>query len=52
MLCFNGPTLAKHNSGLRTLTEKGYLVKESFRGGYSLTQAGYNAMRNRTTAST
>jgi hypothetical protein len=51
MLCFNGPHLAKHNSGLRTLTEKGMLVKESFRGGYSLTRAGYEAMRSRTRAS-
>jgi hypothetical protein len=51
MLCFNGPHLAKHTSGLRTLTEKGFLVKESFRGGYSLTQAGYQAMRKRTAAS-
>jgi hypothetical protein len=50
MLCFNGPHLSKHSTGLRTLTEKGFLVKESFRGGYSLTQAGYNAMRNRVTA--
>jgi hypothetical protein len=47
MLCFNGPHLAKHSSGLRSLTEKGFLVKESFRGGYSLTRAGYNIMRKR-----
>jgi hypothetical protein len=52
MLCFNGPHLAKHTSGLRSLTEKGFLVKESFRGGYSLTQTGYDAMRKRTTAVT
>jgi hypothetical protein len=47
MLCFNGPHLAKHTSGLRSLTEKGFLVKESFRGGYSLTQSGYDMMRRR-----
>ena len=51
MLCFNGPHLAKHTSGLRTLTEKGFLVKESFRGGYSLTQAGYQMMRGQTAKS-
>jgi hypothetical protein len=47
MLCFNGPHLAKYREALQTLTKKGFLVKESFRGGYSLTPAGYAAMRDR-----
>lgn len=44
MLCFCGPDLKKHRNALRTLTEKDFLVKERFQGGYSLTREGYGAM--------
>lgn len=45
MLCFYGPDLKKHNTALRQLTEKDLLVKEKFKGGYSLTVAGFTAMK-------
>jgi hypothetical protein len=46
MLCFYGPLLEKHRSGLHQLTELGMLVKEEFKGGYSLTDAGFQAMKD------
>lgn len=45
MLCFYGPNLAKYKTALQHLTEKQLLVKEQFKGGYSLTQAGFAAMK-------
>jgi len=45
MLCFFGPNLEKHKSALRQLTEKDFLVKETFKGAYSLTHAGFRAMK-------
>jgi hypothetical protein len=45
MLCFDGPEFKKHKTALRILTEKGFLVKERFDGGYSLTHAGFTAMK-------
>jgi len=45
MLCFYGPNLAKYKTALQHLTEKEFLVKEQFKGGYSLTQAGFAAMK-------
>jgi hypothetical protein len=44
MLCFTGPTLAQHREALSQLTAQGLLVKEKFRGGYSLTREGFEAM--------
>jgi len=46
MFCFTGPLLDKHRSSLRQLAAKDLLVEESFSGGYSLTNAGFSAMRN------
>lgn len=46
MLCFFGPVLAKHGRALKQLTEQGLLIKERFRGGYTLTRAGVIAMRH------
>jgi hypothetical protein len=46
MLCFDGPEFRKHKPALRVLTEKGFLVKEKFDGGYSLTHAGFAAMKS------
>lgn len=45
MLCFYGPDLEKHKSALQQLTAKDLLVKEKFNGAYSLTHAGYEAMK-------
>ncbi len=46
MLCFHGPNLNQHQAALNQLTEKELLVKEQFKGGYSLTKAGFLAMNN------
>ena len=45
MLCFFGPNLEKHKAALQGLTEKDLLVKEHFKGAYSLTRAGFKAMK-------
>jgi len=45
MLCFYGPDLEKHQSALQQLTDKDFLVKEKFNGAYSLTHAGFEAMK-------
>ena len=45
MLCFFGPNLEKHEAALEELTEKDFLVKEQFKGAYSLTHAGIKAMK-------
>ncbi|MFP6691890.1 MAG: hypothetical protein VB875_02645 [Pirellulales bacterium] len=46
MLCFHGPNLKTLQTALRQLTEKELLVKEKFKGGYSLTAAGFAAMKD------
>jgi hypothetical protein len=45
MLCFSGPDLERHTATLNLLTDKKLLVKEKFKGGYSLTPAGFEAMK-------
>ncbi len=45
MLCFHGPNLSKYRAALQQLTEKQFLVKEQFKGAYSLTHAGFAAMK-------
>ena len=45
MLCFFGPDLERHRPALLKLTEKDLLVKEQFKGAYSLTYAGFEAMK-------
>jgi hypothetical protein len=45
MLCFYGPSLEQNQAALKSLTEMEMLVKESFKGAYSLTESGYAAMR-------
>jgi hypothetical protein len=46
MLCFCGPDLAKLNTALQRLIEKDLLIEETFKGGYSLTPAGFAAMKD------
>ena len=45
MLCLPGPKLEASRKPLAELTDKGLLVAESFRGGYSLTEDGFAAMK-------
>jgi hypothetical protein len=45
MLCFFGADLHRHKAALRTLTEKRLLDQEQFSGAYSLTRAGFEAMK-------
>ena len=44
MLCFYGPDLKKHGSALQIMTDKKWLIKETFLGGYSLTNACFAEM--------
>ena len=46
MLCLSGPKLDASEAPLAELTGKGLLVAESFRGGYSLTENGFEAMKD------
>lgn len=46
MLCFYGPNLEQNRAALRDMTTKGWLIEEQFKGGYSLTPAGYDAMND------
>ena len=46
MLCFFGPNLEKHKPALDQLTEKDMLVEERFNGAYTLTSAGFEAMKS------
>ncbi|MBN1589214.1 MAG: hypothetical protein JW888_06850 [Pirellulales bacterium] len=46
MLCFSGPNLKQNRATLALLTDKELLVKEKFKGGYSLTQSGFAAMKD------
>jgi hypothetical protein len=45
MLCFGSADLQTYRVPLAGLTAKGLLVAEKFRGGYSLTNEGFAAMR-------
>jgi len=44
MLCFSGPSLEQDKIALELLSDKDLLDRENFRGGYSLTQAGFTIM--------
>ena len=46
MLCFSGPNLERHSEDLRRMTDKNLLMKEKFKGAYSLTKAGFEAMKD------
>jgi hypothetical protein len=46
MLCLSGKDLEANTEPLDQLTSKGLLVNERFPGGYSLTEAGYAAMKD------
>ena len=46
MLCFYGPNLEQNKTTLELLTDKDLLVKEKFKGGYSLTREGFAAMKS------
>lgn len=46
MLCFSGPNLKQDKATLTDMTNKELLVKEGFKGGYSLTRTGFAAMND------
>ena len=46
MLCFSGPDLDRYRADLNRMTDKKLLVKDKFKGGYSLTRAGFLAMKD------
>ncbi len=46
MLCFSGPNLQLNQKTLELLADKELLVEEKFKGGYSLTQTGFAAMKD------
>jgi len=46
MLCLGSADLAAHHQSIGKLIGKDLLVAERYRGGYSLTSAGYRAMKN------
>lgn len=48
MLCFYGPDLERNRAALKTLAEKDLIVKERFKGGYSLTPEGFAVMKDAT----
>jgi hypothetical protein len=45
MLCFYGPQLKQHRQALDQLADMNFVIKEQFKGGYSLTKAGFSAMK-------
>ena len=44
MLCFSGPDLKQNKATLELLAAKELLVKEKFKGGFSLTPSGFKAL--------
>ena len=46
MLCFYGPSLKQDEAALERLADKELLVKEDFKGAYSLTKSGFLAMHD------
>ena len=46
MLCFSGPDLERFRADLNRMADKKLLVKDKFKGGYSLTKAGFEAMKD------
>ena len=44
MLCFSGPSLKQNKATLELLANKELLVRENFKGGYSLTPTGFAAI--------
>ncbi|MEL6106014.1 MAG: hypothetical protein AAFU85_08255 [Planctomycetota bacterium] len=52
MLCFSGPTLERYSADLNRMAGKKLLVKEKFKGAYSLTNAGFSAMKDNVSKST
>ena len=45
MLCFAGSDLVTYDTALSRLLDKGLIDGEKFRGGYSLTEEGFAAMK-------
>jgi len=45
MLVINSPQLKTYRTAINALIEKDLLVKEQFKGGYSLTDGGFEVMK-------
>ncbi len=45
MLCFNSQQLQSYRVAIEKMIEKDLLLKASYKGGYSLTEAGYEMMK-------
>jgi hypothetical protein len=48
MLCLSGPEFETNKKALQGLISLGFLVAEGFKGGFSLTDAGFQAMKLQT----
>ena len=46
MLCFSGQELASHRDSIDKLVSAGLLVPETYKGAYSLTPSGFEAMKS------
>lgn len=46
LLCFSGPDLDRYRPALRLLSQKKLIVREKFKGAYSLTQSGFDQMKS------
>ena len=46
MLCLSGPNLDRDRAAIKLLIDKEVLVQEDFKGGYSLTEAGFAVMND------
>ncbi len=46
MLCLSGNELESNKNSLEQLVRDGLLIAETFKGGYSLTESGFDVMRN------
>ena len=44
MICLDAAMVQKYKVALRDLVERGFILKERFEGGYSLTKVGFTAM--------
>ncbi|MDG2221757.1 MAG: hypothetical protein P8L85_10265 [Rubripirellula sp.] len=46
MLCFSGPSLERYVTDLDRMVDKKLLIREKFKGGYSLSRTGFAAMKD------
>ena len=44
MLCIDGPTQERHRRAINHLADQGLIIRERFRGAFTLTDAGFAVM--------